>query len=954
MPNSVGKLFVELSVNSAAFSEGLSKASYATEKFGKKTSNEFRKLGNSLAVMAGAFGAFGPAGAAVASAISLSGQAAGNATSHFAKLGKSIGVLTGLTAGAVTAFASLAAAGFGMVIKTSSEMLEEMQRQAQSAGVNITEFSRLAYMTKVLGLSQEGLVKMMQRMNRSALMAAEGGKQQQEAFRMLLGTGPAFQNMMRTGTITVETLADGFHNMKDKALLSALSLQLLSRQGAEFIPVMSGGSAAIRKFGAESDALGTTLTEKDAASSELLKMNILRLDEAFQGIAFRVTNQLSPALANIAGSMVDFAKNGTLLKNIAAGMADALIEVVKVIYEAAFAWEYWSDKIDIASLKMQNFAAKYHTLAQMIANVVLAPTGMTFKLGKVAEPKDMDKKIADLKNDMELSRLRLADLLNQLTSTSTQKLPPMGGDTGSGSGNKVPSNINKTPATDYLGSYMTKLEASAEKAKALANAIDETVGAQAMLNAEDEAANSIADEKTVIQERIKLLTKEITQNANSYTVQQKAAHESEIAELKRQANALETNRQKIVELYATIAGSKEAKSATQGLEAETGRYAAKIKALGRELAALAAGQPFHAQDAALAGDIEKVKELQDALAEAQKLYGQNSDAVRELVKALADANSELAEHRKQLAIIEQKEKQIKALSDAQKEAKKELTDQIRRQNEFEQKNLKTLTDGLAKAVVMGRENFRQLGATIEESFIKTGLTNMLNNLGNATKAMQAGGGFKAGLAPHGKGPMGMLGGLLGFGKTPGTSESSALWVRLAGSSIGKGTPGGLLPGFGGKVGGGGIGGIVGGAGGAIGDIGKIKSGAEANKGKAVTGAAAAVANIPIVGPFLATAAAIAMSSLLSGLTHMEHGGAVAPGHSYIVGERRPELFVPSTSGRIIPNVPGEAPGGGSHNSFNFNTHMEMVDTNGGDEFIDRHAQATADAVMKTLRQRGTI
>jgi hypothetical protein len=34
------------------------------------------------------------------------------------------------------------------------------------------------------------------------------------------------------------------------------------------------------------------------------------------------------------------------------------------------------------------------------------------------------------------------------------------------------------------------------------------------------------------------------------------------------------------------------------------------------------------------------------------------------------------------------------------------------------------------------------------------------------------------------------------------------------------------------------------------------------------------------------------------------GGVVRAGQSYIVGEHRPELFVPNTSGRILPNVPG--------------------------------------------------
>ena len=53
------------------------------------------------------------------------------------------------------------------------------------------------------------------------------------------------------------------------------------------------------------------------------------------------------------------------------------------------------------------------------------------------------------------------------------------------------------------------------------------------------------------------------------------------------------------------------------------------------------------------------------------------------------------------------------------------------------------------------------------------------------------------------------------------------------------------------------------------------------------------------------------------------GGPVSAGQPYIVGEKRPELFVPDVSGRIIPKVPG---GGGS--SF---TYAPTIDARGADE-----------------------
>lgn len=84
---------------------------------------------------------------------------------------------------------------------------------------------------------------------------------------------------------------------------------------------------------------------------------------------------------------------------------------------------------------------------------------------------------------------------------------------------------------------------------------------------------------------------------------------------------------------------------------------------------------------------------------------------------------------------------------------------------------------------------------------------------------------------------------------------------------------------------------------------------------AVSLAAASCAAIPIVGWVLApgaalsTAAAIAAGQAL--LEFREKGGPVKAGHPYIVGEKRPELFIPDRSGTILPDTSALNGGGGS-------------------------------------------
>lgn len=100
---------------------------------------------------------------------------------------------------------------------------------------------------------------------------------------------------------------------------------------------------------------------------------------------------------------------------------------------------------------------------------------------------------------------------------------------------------------------------------------------------------------------------------------------------------------------------------------------------------------------------------------------------------------------------------------------------------------------------------------------------------------------------------------------------------------------------------------------------------------AVSLAAASCAAIPIVGWVLApgaalsTAAAIAAGQAL--LEFREKGGPVKAGHPYIVGEKRPELFIPDRSGTILPDTSAlNGGGGGTTNQYAITISMPITST----------------------------
>jgi len=85
---------------------------------------------------------------------------------------------------------------------------------------------------------------------------------------------------------------------------------------------------------------------------------------------------------------------------------------------------------------------------------------------------------------------------------------------------------------------------------------------------------------------------------------------------------------------------------------------------------------------------------------------------------------------------------------------------------------------------------------------------------------------------------------------------------------------------------------------------------------------------------------------LAGLPGRATGGPVAPGRAYRVGEQGPELFVPTATGRVVPN--GDNGGGGR----NVRVAITVNAGNGvaAPEALSRSGRQVARAVRAALRE----
>jgi Lambda phage tail tape-measure protein (Tape_meas_lam_C) len=228
------------------------------------------------------------------------------------------------------------------------------------------------------------------------------------------------------------------------------------------------------------------------------------------------------------------------------------------------------------------------------------------------------------------------------------------------------------------------------------------------------------------------------------------------------------------------------------------------------------------------------------------------------------------------------------------------------------KSIDDISTQLAKFVVTGKSNFKELFTSLEESLLKASFQATFAKLTQSIlgPAKAAGGGAAgSGVGPGGTpgtfaGPLGLAGifgkafGLSGTSGVPGSrpdgSSTNPFYV-ISSSAFSPGAGGGSSSPFGlSGVGSSYSGPAVPGFGG----LGGIASLFSNNTGAIASAGASYAAE---TGSDVAASGASDLPELFSEFGgFMAGGGDVTPGKAYMVGEKGPEPFFPKTAGRILP------------------------------------------------------
>lgn len=190
--------------------------------------------------------------------------------------------ISGLTGGLksiagplAAAFSTVAIVGFSKSLIDAADALGDL---AEKTGISATELSRLQNAAALNGSTAEELSSSIVKLQKSIVEASTGSKSQKEAFEALgVSIKDANGNLLPTVAI-FEQIADRFAGAEDGAEKVKIAQDLLGKSGANLIPVLNQGSAALRQY-------QSTFSDDFVKQAGEFNDNLDKLSKNFQSLA---------------------------------------------------------------------------------------------------------------------------------------------------------------------------------------------------------------------------------------------------------------------------------------------------------------------------------------------------------------------------------------------------------------------------------------------------------------------------------------------------------------------------------------------------------------------------------------------------------------------------------------------------------------------------------------------
>ena len=264
--------------------------------------------------------------------------------------------------------------GVGELAERFGKIAEELEVAAQSAGISVENFQKLAFSSKQATVSQEELGTSMARVSRRLYEARKGGEEANKVFADA-GFTPDQINSFKTGEDVLLALSDKFKNINDPIKKSAIAMELLGRGSINMVGWLSKGSSAIKGQGEEAKKLGIILSGQQVESFVKVEHAMMKIWDVIKSVSAAIASAFTPEIEYLTDALLKWwAANQALIKS----------ELLKWISDLLYALGFVIGVVEGLVKVVMKFMQTHPVLTRLIElvlgiGIALITTGAIFK-----------------------------------------------------------------------------------------------------------------------------------------------------------------------------------------------------------------------------------------------------------------------------------------------------------------------------------------------------------------------------------------------------------------------------------------------------------------------------------------------------------------------------------------------------------------------------------------------
>lgn len=184
---------------------------------------------------------------------------------------------------------------------------EELHVAAESAGITVEAFQKLAFAAGQSNISQEQMSMAMARLARNIEQARMGSEQAQLAFQKIGISGEQVRGF-RNSADALRALADRFQGLHDPILKQATALQLMGRGSLNFVSFLSQGSKAIKGLEKDAEDFGAVLSSSQIEALVKVEHALNAIWSVMKAVGATIASYLAPSLEFLIRDFLEFYK----------------------------------------------------------------------------------------------------------------------------------------------------------------------------------------------------------------------------------------------------------------------------------------------------------------------------------------------------------------------------------------------------------------------------------------------------------------------------------------------------------------------------------------------------------------------------------------------------------------------------------------------------------------------